>query len=189
MTPEHTPEHAPPHAHAYTPEHDAPHHVTFQFISEPSAVNYGGKVHGGAVLKWIDQAAYTCARTYAQGYCVTAYLGGTHFYRPINIGDIIRIQARVIDTGRTSMHIAVDVCARGFDSSTFEHKVHCVAVFVHVGPDGRPQPVTPWEPQTEEQRRLAAYARRLRACQAQMDTEIAAYQEALGAAQGRAAGA
>ena len=40
----------------------SPQKTSFQFISEPSDVNFGGKVHGGSVMKWIDQAAYTCAR-------------------------------------------------------------------------------------------------------------------------------
>lgn len=154
---------------------DTPHHVTFQFISEPSAVNYGGKVHGGAVLKWIDQAAYTCARNWAEGYCVTVYLGGTHFYRSINIGDIVRVEARVIDTGRTSIHVAVDVFARSFEVQNFEHKVHCVAVFVHVDEKGIPQTVLPWVPKTEQERDMAAYAKRLRACQLALEPDLKAH--------------
>ena len=50
--------------------------ITFQFISEPGDVNYGGKVHGGAVMKWIDQTGYACATSWAEGYCVTLYVGG-----------------------------------------------------------------------------------------------------------------
>ncbi|MGF1566363.1 MAG: hotdog domain-containing protein [Flavobacteriales bacterium] len=50
--------------------------IRFQFISEPTDVNFGGKVHGGVAMKWIDQTAYTCARTWAESYCVTVYVGG-----------------------------------------------------------------------------------------------------------------
>jgi len=42
-----------------------PSKISFQFISEPSDVNFGGKVHGGVVMKWIDQTAYACARLWA----------------------------------------------------------------------------------------------------------------------------
>ncbi|WP_435523593.1 hotdog domain-containing protein [Chryseobacterium indoltheticum] len=49
--------------------------VTFQFISEPSDVNYGGNVHGGSVMKWIDQAGYACATTWSGNYSVTVYVG------------------------------------------------------------------------------------------------------------------
>ena len=50
--------------------------VTFRFLSEPADVNFGGKVHGGAVMKWIDQAGYTCAVGWSGRYCVTVYVGG-----------------------------------------------------------------------------------------------------------------
>ena len=86
--------------------------TTFQFISEPTDVNFGGKVHGGAVMKWIDQTAYACASSWSESYCVTVYVGGIRFYKPINIGDLVKIDASVIYTGKTSIHIAVDVFSK-----------------------------------------------------------------------------
>lgn len=85
--------------------------VVFRFLSEPSDVNFGGKVHGGAVMKWIDQAAYTCAVNWSSQYCVTVYVGGIRFVNPILIGDMVEVRARIIYTGKTSMHIAVDIKA------------------------------------------------------------------------------
>ena len=58
-----------------------PRKVTLRFLAEPGHVNFGGKVHGGAVMKWIDQAGYTCAAGWTGEYCVTLYLGGLHFLR------------------------------------------------------------------------------------------------------------
>ena len=52
----------------------------FQFISEPGDVNYGGNVHGGSVMKWIDQAGYACASSWSSSYCVTVYVGGIRFF-------------------------------------------------------------------------------------------------------------
>ncbi|MGN6511390.1 MAG: acyl-CoA thioesterase, partial [Chitinophaga sp.] len=49
------------------------HTVTLRFLAEPSDVNFGGKVHGGAVMKWIDQAGFTCAANWSGQYCVTVY--------------------------------------------------------------------------------------------------------------------
>lgn len=83
--------------------------TVFQFISEPSDVNYGGNVHGGSVMKWIDQAGYACASSWASSYCVTVYVGGIRFYSPIKIGHIVKVEAEVIYTGKTSMHIAINV--------------------------------------------------------------------------------
>ena len=54
--------------------------TVFQFISEPSDINYGGNVHCVIVMKWIDQAGYACASSCASSYCVTVYVGGIRFY-------------------------------------------------------------------------------------------------------------
>ena len=53
--------------------------ITFRFLAEPGDVNFGGQVHGGAVMKWIDQAGYACTVGWAGTYCVTAYVGGIQF--------------------------------------------------------------------------------------------------------------
>jgi acyl-CoA hydrolase len=135
--------------------------VTFQFISEPSDVNFGGKVHGGAVMKWIDQTAYTCARTWSGTYCVTVYVGGIRFLKPVSIGDLVKVDASVIHTGNTSIHIAVDVFSRNLADSEFQKTTHCVIVFVSVDQDGNPQEVKSWVPKTEKQEKLSGYAQRL----------------------------
>ncbi|HEX7336412.1 MAG TPA: hotdog domain-containing protein, partial [Gemmatimonadales bacterium] len=85
--------------------------VTLRFLAEPGDVNFGGKVHGGAVMKWIDQAGYTCAAGWTGTYCVTVYLGGLHFLGPIFVGELVELRALVIRTGRSSLDIAVDVYA------------------------------------------------------------------------------
>jgi acyl-CoA hydrolase len=144
---------------------NAPDSITFQFISEPSDVNYGGKVHGGEVMKWIDQTAYACARNWAESYCVTVYVSGIQFHKPINIGDLIKIDAKVIHTGTTSIHISVDVQSRRFEGGEYEKKTDCVIVFVSVDENGRPQNVRKWLPRTEEEKKLEQYAKTLKSLQ------------------------
>ncbi len=146
--------------------------ITFQFISEPTDVNFGGKVHGGIVMKWIDQTAYTCARSWAENYCVTVYVGGIRFYKPISIGEVIKINAYVIYTGNTSIHIAVDVYSRDFKEQQFEKKTHCVIVFVSVDEAGNPIPVKKWVPQTETEKQLAEYAKKLVDLREQINNEM-----------------
>ena len=73
--------------------------ITLRFLAEPTDVNFGGKVHGGAVMKWIDQAGYTCAAGWTGTYCVTVYLGGLHFLGPIRVGELVELRALVIRTG------------------------------------------------------------------------------------------
>ena len=88
------------------------HEVNFRFLAQPTDVNFGGKVHGGMVMKWIDQAGYACAVAWSGAYCVTASVSGIQFVKPILIGDLVTVRARLIHTGRSSMHMAVDVLAR-----------------------------------------------------------------------------
>lgn len=146
--------------------------ISFQFISEPTDVNFGGKVHGGIVMKWIDQTAYTCARNWAETYCVTVYVGGIRFYKPISIGEVIKINAYVIYTGNTSIHIAVDVYSRNFGQKEFEKKTHCVIVFVSVDEKGSPVKVKKWIPGREHEKQLEAYAVKLNQMREKISKEM-----------------
>jgi acyl-CoA hydrolase len=148
------------------------HKTSFQFISEPSDINFGGKVHGGVVMKWLDQTAYTCARTWAESYCVTVYVGGIRFYKPINIGEVIKIDASVIYTGNTSIHIMVEVYSRDFSEHQFEKKTHCIIIFVAVDENGNPKKVKPWIPETDQEKKLEEYAIRLKTLRENIHNEM-----------------
>ena len=151
--------------------------VTFQFISEPTDVNYGGKVHGGEVMKWIDQAAYACATGWAQNYCVTVYVGGIRFYRPIAIGAMVRVDAKVIMTGRTSIHIAVDIFSKALIGDEFQKTSHCVIVFVSTDDNGKPIPVKKFIPETEEQLEMHNYANKLVELRKDIEDEMKRFRE------------
>jgi acyl-CoA hydrolase len=146
--------------------------ITLRFLAEPTDVNFGGKVHGGAVMKWIDQAGYTCAAGWTGTYCVTVYLGGLHFLGPIHVGELVELRALVIRTGRTSLDVAVDVYARDPKRTEGRRTGHCVIVFVALNTDGRPTPVPLWQPRDELDRALEAYAGRLGELRKQMDQEM-----------------
>jgi len=146
--------------------------VTLRFLAEPGDVNFGGKVHGGAVMKWIDQAGYTCAAGWTGSYCVTVYLGGLHFLGPIRVGELVELRALVIRTGRTSLDIAIDVYAGDPTSPVRRRTGHCVIVFVALDADGRPISVPPWRAESEIDRALEGYAARLGVLRKQMDVEM-----------------
>lgn len=146
--------------------------LTFRFLAEPTDVNFGGKVHGGAVMKWIDQAGYACAVGWSGHYCVTAYVGGIRFYNPILIGNLVEVQARLIHTGHTSMHIAVDVSATDPKLPALAKTTHCIIIFVAVDEAGQPVPVPPWTPTTPEELSLQQYALRLMELRKQIDLEM-----------------
>ena len=120
--------------------------ITLRFLAEPSTVNFGGKVHGGTVMKWIDEAGYACATSWAKRYCVTVFVGGIRFHRPVRIGDLVEVEARLAYTGSTSMNISVEVRSGDMKSGDLQTTTECLIVFVSVDENGKPVPVAPWKP-------------------------------------------
>ena len=135
--------------------------ITLRFLAEPSEVNFGGNVHGGTVMKWIDQAAYTCAASWSGHYCVTVYVGDIRFLSPISIGDVVDVKARLLYTGHSSMHISVEVRARNPREKQHRMTTSCIVVFVALDEDGRKVQVPKWTPRTERDRKMEQYAMRL----------------------------
>jgi acyl-CoA hydrolase len=152
--------------------------ITLRFLAEPTDINFGGKAHGGAVMKWIDQAGYACAAGWSGQYCVTVYVGGIRFYKPVLIGNMVEVHARVIYTGRTSLHIAVDVSASDPKEGEYSKTTHCIIIFVAIDAQGQLIPVTPWVPETEEDRKLEQYAIKLMELRKGIDEEMSAYLQA-----------
>ena len=152
--------------------------LTMRFLAEPTDVNYGGKVHGGQVMKWIDQAGYAAAVGWSGRYSVTVAVGGIRFVAPIKISDLVTVATQLIHTGTSSMHFAVDVQARDPMGGEERLCTHCVIVFVAVDEAGKPVAVPAWTPQDDEDRRLAEYALKVMALSKDIEQTVARYREA-----------
>ena len=133
--------------------------VTLRFLAEPGTVNFGGKVHGGTVMKWIDEAGYACAARWARCHCVTVSVGSIRFQRPVMAGNLVEVEARLAYTGRTSMNMAIEVRAGDVKTGHMEKITACVAVFVAVEPDGQTIPVNAWRAETPSDLALAQYVK------------------------------
>ena len=131
--------------------------LVFRFLASPTDVNYGGKVHGGVVMKWIDQAGYAAAVGWSGRYCVTVAVGGIRFVAPIRTSDLVTVTTTLVHTGTSSMHFSVEVGARDpMQEGSARLCTHCVIVFVALdGVEGKPVPVPPWAPDTADDRRRA----------------------------------
>lgn len=149
--------------------------LTLRFLAEPTDVNFGGKVHGGMVMKWIDQAAYACATGWSGHYCVTLYVGGIRFYKPIFIGALVEVRAKIILTGNTSMHLAVDVWSRDPRLQEITKTTHCVIIFVALDEEGHPVSVPPWKPILESDIALEQYAKKLMGLRRSIEDEMGRY--------------
>lgn len=128
--------------------------VVMRFVANTREVYPGEKVQGGAVMRWIDEAANVCAARWSGASVVAVFAGGVRFYQPVRVGDLVEIEARLVHTSARSMHLSVR--ARAGDRRERETRLiaHGLTVMVHTGPDGRAAPVPPWVPQTESDRAL-----------------------------------
>ncbi|KAG0921396.1 hypothetical protein G6F31_020343 [Rhizopus arrhizus] len=75
----------------------------------PEMANCSGKVHGGAILRLLDQVAYACASRYAGSYVVTLSVDQVMFRQPIAVGELVTFLASVNYTGTSSMEIGIKV--------------------------------------------------------------------------------
>ena len=135
--------------------------LNLRFLAEPTDVNYGGKVHGGMVMKWIDQAGYAAAVGWSGSYSVTVAVGGIRFVAPIRISDLVTVHTKLVHTGTSSMHFAVDVKARDPMEGPEQERLctHCIIVFVALDAvEGKPTAVPAWTPVNEDDKRLGEYA-------------------------------
>jgi acyl-CoA hydrolase len=130
------------------------HQLTMTVLMTPDTANFSGNVHGGHILKLLDQVAYACASRYAGAYVVTMSVDQVVFRQPIHVGELVTFLASVNYTGRTSMEIGIKVLAENIRSQDVRHVNSCFFTMVAVGDDKQPVPVPPLRPFTpEEQRR------------------------------------
>ncbi|NLT29756.1 MAG: acyl-CoA thioesterase [Propionibacterium sp.] len=135
--------------------------VVLRFLAAPTDVNWGGKVHGGIVMHWIDDAAALCATRYSGLPTVAVFSGGIRFQRPLLIGDLVEVEARLVYTGNKGMHIAVHVRSGRPESRELHQTTYCLTVMVARNDEGASVPVEPWTPVTGEDRRLAEHTKEL----------------------------
>ncbi|CAN5287994.1 acyl-CoA thioesterase [soil metagenome] len=134
--------------------------ITLRFLAAPGDVSAAGNaVPAGRVLEWIDRAAYACAVGWSGSYAVTAYVGDVNFTHPIRPGELVEVHARIVLTGRSSMHILVSVECSDVRKRSFTPAMHCLLVMVAVDDAGAPQPVEPWRPWSDADLTLQNRAR------------------------------
>lgn len=79
------------------------------FLVELGDVNFGGKVYGGVVMKWIDFVVYVCVVVWSGKYCIMVYVGGICFVVLIYVGNLVEVNVKVIYIGKIFMYIVIDV--------------------------------------------------------------------------------
>ena len=119
-------------------------------LMTPDRANFSGNVHGGELLKLLDQVAYACASRYAGCYVVTLSVDQVLFKEPIKVGEMVTFLASVNYVGRTSMEVGIKVVAEDIQNRCVRHTNSCYFTMVAMA-DGVPQVVPELIIENEEQ--------------------------------------
>jgi uncharacterized protein (TIGR00369 family) len=127
--------------------------VVLTQMMAPQDANLAGNIHGGVIMKMIDDAAAIAAVRHAKTNVVTASIDRLSFYYPVFIGDLVTFRASINMTGNTSMEIGVRVEAENLISSVSNHIASAYLTFVVLDENGKPSKVPPIVPETEDEKR------------------------------------
>ncbi len=127
--------------------------VSIAQLMHPEHANLLGNVHGGWIMKLVDEAgALTCMR-HAQCKVVTVAIDSMVFRNPIRIGDLVILNAEVTYTGRTSMEAEVQVLAENPITGARTHTNTAYLVYVALDNEGKPSSVPQLIAETEDEKR------------------------------------
>src|SRR5574342_71221 len=117
--------------------------VTLSQLMHLEHANLLGNVHGGWIMKLVDEAAALACMRHAQRKVVTVAIDSLVFRQPIRIGDLIILNAEVTYTGRTSMEAEVQVQAENPITGERIHTNTAYLVYDALDDDGRPTKIPP----------------------------------------------
>jgi uncharacterized protein (TIGR00369 family) len=118
-------------------------HIQLAQLMMPEHANLQGNVHGGWIMKLVDEAGAIAAIRHAGRRVVTVAIDQMVFRQPIRIGDLIILEADVTYVGRTSIEVEVQVVAENTITGQRIHTNTAYLVYVSIGEDGKPAPVPP----------------------------------------------
>jgi uncharacterized protein (TIGR00369 family) len=127
--------------------------ITLSQLMHPEHANLLGNVHGGWIMKLVDEAGALACMRHAQRKVVTVAIDSMTFRQPIRIGDLIILNAEVTYTGRTSLEAEVQVLAENPVTGEQTHTNTAYLVYVALDDEGRPTIVPPLKPKTENEKR------------------------------------
>lgn len=131
-------------------------------VMMPQDANPAGLVHGGVIMKQIDNAAGVVATKHTRTVCVTASIDRLDFHNPVHVGNLVTFQASLNLVGKTSMEIGVRVETEDLLTGKKTHTASAYLTFVAFGPDFRPVEVLPLIIETEVEKRREREARKRR---------------------------
>jgi len=113
--------------------------------------NLAGNVHGGTIMKLIDNTGGIVASRHSGCLVVTASIDRLDFHSPVYVGDLLRLKASVNFVGTTSMEVGVRVEAENFITGVVRHTASAYLTYVALGEKGNPEKVPALIPETDEE--------------------------------------
>ncbi|MGZ5007409.1 MAG: acyl-CoA thioesterase [Methylobacter sp.] len=111
--------------------------LTMTVLMTPDMANFSGNVHGGSLLKLLDQVAYACAAKYCKKYVVTAALDQVFFKQQVHVGELVTFYAHVNYVGHSSMEVGVKVVAEDLRTDKKRHTTSCYFTMVAMDENGK----------------------------------------------------
>ena len=136
--------------------------VVISQVMGPTEANVYGNVHGGIIMKLVDEAGGVAALHHCRRPLVTVAIDSLSFLHPVRIGNLLTLRAEVTYVGRTSVETEVRVEAEDMLTGQVTHVASAFVVYVALDERGHPTPVPPLLPETDADRRRMEEARRRR---------------------------
>lgn len=133
--------------------------ISIAQLMQPEHANLLGNVHGGWIMKLMDEAGALACMRHAQRRVVTVAMDSIVFRHPIRIGDLVMLEAELTNVGRTSMEVRIEVQAENTMTGQRWHTNTAFAVYVAMDDDAKPVAVAPLIAETEEEKRRQAEAK------------------------------
>jgi uncharacterized protein (TIGR00369 family) len=130
--------------------------ISLNQLMLPEHANALGNVHGGVIMKMVDEAGAIAAMRHARRPCVTIAIDSMHFKQPVHVGQLMVCQARVTYVGRSSIEVQVLVHAENLLTREITHTNSAYLVYVSIDADGKSAPAPPLLLETNEDHRLSA---------------------------------
>ena len=130
--------------------------VTISQVMLPSDANPQGNVHGGIIMKLVDEAAAIVAVRHSRCNVVTVAVDSMTFLSPIYVGNLVTFTASLSYVGRTSMEVEVLVEAEDPMTGEKTHTNSAYVVYVALDESGQPHEVPPLLPESDEERERMA---------------------------------
>jgi len=146
--------------------------VSIAQMMQPEHANPVGNVHGGWIMKLVDECAALACMRHARRRVVTVAVDSMIFHQPIKIGDMVTLTAEVTYAGRTSMEAEIHVEAENPITGVTTHTNNAYAVYVALDESGKPTPVPPLLAETPEEQARMEQARQRQADRLKKSNDI-----------------